>query len=92
MNVTLMRWLLDMPKRTTLTSIRIYQRTFSPDHGPLRRLYPHGYCKFHPTCSQYTYEAVEKLGIIRGLWLGGLRVLRCNPWSRGGHDPIPGKK
>lgn len=66
--------------------IRLYQKTFSPDHGPLKHFYPHGYCKYYPTCSQYGYEVIKKRGII----VGGLktiwRILRCNPWSKGGVD------
>lgn len=92
MNAFTLRWFLEMPKRSVLLTIRVYQRTFSPDHGPLRRLHPYGFCKYHPTCSQYTYEAVDKLGIIHGLWLGCRRVLRCTPWSQGGFDPVPKKK
>jgi putative membrane protein insertion efficiency factor len=85
----IVRFLLNLPKLLVLKSIRVYQRLFSPDHGPLRVLYPHGFCRFYPSCSQYTYEAVEQLGIIRGLSLGTWRVLRCTPWSKGGHDPVP---
>ncbi|OGK40547.1 membrane protein insertion efficiency factor YidD [Candidatus Roizmanbacteria bacterium RIFCSPHIGHO2_12_FULL_44_10] len=44
-------------------------------------------CRFRPTCSQYTYQAVEKYGVIKGLYLGMRRILRCHPWSRGGYDP-----
>lgn len=43
-------------------------------------------CRFVPSCSEYTYEAVDKYGTIKGLWLGLKRVVRCNPWSKGGVD------
>lgn len=69
--------------------IRLYQRTLSPDHGWFAALYPHGYCKFHPTCSMYTYQAIARYGVIKGSWLGGARILRCNPWNAGGVDPVP---
>ena len=47
-------------------------------------------CKFHPTCSAYALEALERRGAIQGLWLTAWRVLRCNPWSRSAHDdPVP---
>ena len=45
-------------------------------------------CRFTPTCSQYTYTAVEKYGSIKGLWIGFKRVIRCHPFSKGGYDPI----
>lgn len=46
-------------------------------------------CRFHPTCSNYFLEAVEKHGFLRGSWLGCWRILRCNPWGRMGLDPVP---
>lgn len=75
-------------KETLKSLIRLYQKALSPDHGWLRVLYPTGYCKFQPTCSQYTYEAVDRYGAIRGSWLGIKRVFRCNPWNAGGEDPV----
>lgn len=69
-----------------LKMIRLYQKTFSFDYGIFKFLYPRGFCRFHPTCSEYAYRAVEKYGIFRGgskaLW----RVLRCHPFSQGGVD------
>jgi len=44
------------------------------------------YCRFVPTCSEYTYEAVEKYGVMRGLWMGLGRVIRCHPWGKSGID------
>jgi putative membrane protein insertion efficiency factor len=84
--------ILAVPKIVALKAIRLYQRTISPDHGPFRRLFAHGYCKFHPTCSAYMYQAVDELGITRGLYLGTIRIFRCNPWSQGGFDPVPKRK
>ena len=75
-------------RRLALYCLRLYQRTLSLDHGPLRRFFPYGYCRFHPTCSEYAYQAVSRYGIIRGSWLGLRRILRCNPWNKGGEDPL----
>ena len=68
--------------------ITVYQRTLSPDHGFPKGRFPYGYCKYYPSCSQYTKEALEKFGLVKGISLGLKRVLRCNPWSQGGLDPI----
>ena len=46
-------------------------------------------CKFYPTCSEYTKQAIEKYGVIKGIYLGIKRILRCNPFSKGGYDPVP---
>jgi len=68
--------------------IKIYQKTISPDHGFFKFLHPYGYCRFKPTCSEYTISAIEKYGIIKGGIKATWRVLRCNPWSKGGWDPL----
>jgi hypothetical protein len=71
-----------------LALICLYQKTFSPDHGYISRFFPSGYCRFYPTCSEYTYQAIDKYGIFRGGMKGFLRILRCNPWNPGGEDPL----
>lgn len=71
-----------------LNLIKIYQKTLSLDHGYLSKLFPFGYCKFQPTCSEYAYQAINKYGIIKGSWLSMKRILRCNPLNRGGNDPV----
>lgn len=68
--------------------IKIYQKTLSFDHGPLNYLYPHGFCRFHPTCSEYSIQVIEKYGPIRGALKTIWRVLRCNPFNKGGYDPV----
>lgn len=76
------------PRRLVVKLIKIYQKTFSFDHGPLKSLYPHGFCRFNPSCSQYGVEAIEKYGIIKGGMMTSWRILRCNPWNKGGNDPV----
>jgi len=61
--------------------IKIYQILISPLLGPS--------CRFTPTCSQYTIEAIQKHGPFKGGWLGFRRILRCHPWGGCGHDPVP---
>jgi putative membrane protein insertion efficiency factor len=68
-------------RRLILIAIRIYQWTLSPLLG--------GSCRFHPTCSCYTAEAVERFGAWQGSWLGLKRIARCHAWNPGGYDPVP---
>jgi putative membrane protein insertion efficiency factor len=67
-------------RHAVLAPIRIYQRLISP--ALPRR------CKYHPTCSAYAVQAIESYGILRGVVLAGWRLLRCNPFSHGGYDPV----
>ncbi len=70
--------------------IRLYQVTISPDHSALMtRILRSGVCRFHPTCSQYTYEAIDKYGVFKGGAMGIWRIVRCNPFNPGGFDPVP---
>ena len=68
-------------KRLALASIRLYKRFISPMMPPS--------CRFEPTCSVYTYQAIEKYGVIKGGWLGAKRISRCHPLNPGGFDPVP---
>ena len=71
-------------KRFVLAGVRAYQRRISP-HLPRR-------CRFEPTCSAYAVEAIERFGAPRGLTLAAWRLLRCNPFSHGGHDPVSAQR
>ncbi len=68
-------------KKILILLIKGYRRFISP-------LFPPS-CRFRPTCSQYTLEAIEKFGAIQGSWLGLKRILRCHPFHPGGYDPVP---
>jgi putative membrane protein insertion efficiency factor len=68
-------------KQLFLKLIRFYQIVLSPVLG--------SNCIYTPTCSHYTYEAIERFGVIRGGWLGAKRIARCTPFHEGGYDPVP---
>ncbi len=76
-------------KQLLILSIKLYQKTLSPDHGWFKARWPHGYCRFHPTCSQYAIDALQEHGAVKGTWLAVKRIARCNPFSQPGVDPIP---
>lgn len=67
-------------KKISIFLIKLYKLIFSPLMG--------NQCRFHPTCSQYTKEAIEKYGFLKGWRLGIKRILRCNPFCKGGYDPL----
>ena len=67
-------------RRVAVTPIRVYQKLLSPAVGSR--------CKYYPSCSEYAAQAIDRFGILRGLVLAGWRLLRCNPWSHGGFDPV----
>lgn len=78
---------LNLPSLIVIKAIQLYQKTLSPDHSPLlKRFWPHGFCRFYPSCSEYGIQAIRKYGFWRGIWKTTGRVLRCNPWNQGGHD------
>jgi uncharacterized protein len=81
-----------MLKKLVLAAIRVYQITLSFDHGWPSFLFPNGFCRFNPSCSEYGYKAIKHHGVIKGVLMTSWRILRCNPWSHGGNDPVPDKE
>jgi len=61
--------------------LRVYRALISPIYGQV--------CRYHPSCSAYALEAVQRHGAMHGCWLAARRVTRCNPWAAGGYDPVP---
>ena len=86
---SIIRYISRLPNKMFIALITLYQKTLSPDHGIFKSLYPNGYCKFHPTCSEYSIEAFKKHGFLGGLYLTVKRVIRCQPFCEGGIDPVP---
>ena len=76
--------LREWPRKAAVAAIRFYQLALSPLKGPC--------CRFTPTCSEYAMEAIQKHGVIKGTGLAIWRVLRCNPFMKGGYDPVPEPK
>lgn len=70
-------------KKFFILLIKIYKKTISPLICVLGF-----HCKYYPSCSEYTKQAIEKYGVIKGLTMGFFRILRCNPFSKGGYDPV----
>lgn len=71
-------------RKFALAAIRFYQYAISPLMA--------NHCRFYPSCSCYTHQAIEQYGLLKGGWLSLKRIFRCNPWNAGGYDPIPAKK
>lgn len=69
------------PRNIVIRMIRVYQKMVSPNLGKN--------CRYSPTCSSYTAEAIARFGVIRGGWLGMKRIGRCHPFREGGYDPVP---
>jgi putative membrane protein insertion efficiency factor len=68
-------------RKLAVAAITAYRYTISPMLGPA--------CRFHPSCSEYAQQAIDRHGLARGGWLAARRLCRCHPWHPGGHDPVP---
>ena len=71
---------MSLIRRVVILPLRAYQLAISPMFGER--------CRYYPSCSEYAAQAIGRFGILRGLVLAGWRLLRCNPWSKGGVDPV----
>lgn len=78
------RMIWNLPKNLLIAFIRLWRWAISPLYGPT--------CKYYPSCSAYGLEAVHRYGAVRGGALTAWRILRCNPWSDGGIDDVPGTR
>lgn len=76
-----MRWVLMLPRGTLLLLIQVYQHSVGLLLPPA--------CRYHPTCSRYAAEAIQRHGAGRGSWLTLRRLARCQPWGGSGYDPVP---
>jgi hypothetical protein len=70
----------NLPKKIAVASVKFYQYAISPHLMPA--------CRYTPTCSQYTIEAITKYGALKGSWMGAKRMARCGPWGGSGYDPV----
>jgi len=68
-------------KKFLIAAVKFYRKSISPARPPC--------CRFSPTCSEYALEALEKYGALKGSWLALRRLLKCNPFHKGGYDPVP---
>ena len=87
----MMRFILSIQKNIGKFLIRVYQKLFSFDHSFWSKWVGVKVCIYEPSCSEYTYQAIDKFGLVRGGIMGFFRILRCNPFNEGGTDPLPEK-
>ncbi|WP_430591817.1 membrane protein insertion efficiency factor YidD [Humidisolicoccus flavus] len=76
-----MRTLVLIPRNVAAFILGLYRRFISPIYGDV--------CRYYPSCSYYTLQAIQQYGVIRGVWMGTRRIARCHPWAEGGIDDIP---
>lgn len=85
----IIQFIINIPKEIGKLLIKFYQYFFSFDHSFWAKYVNTRVCIHEPSCSQYTYEAVDKFGLILGSIMGFFRIMRCNPFAKGGYDPVP---
>jgi putative membrane protein insertion efficiency factor len=72
-------WLL--PRNLCVVILRVYRAVISPLYGDV--------CRYYPSCSHYALQAIQQYGVVRGIFMGTLRIARCHPWAEGGVDDVP---
>jgi uncharacterized protein len=82
---------IKLPAKVVMFLIRIYQKLFSFDHAFWANPQTYRICIYEPSCSEYTYQALGRFGLIKGSVMGISRIIRCNPFVKGGYDPVPNK-
>lgn len=70
-----------LPRNISVVILRVYRAVISPLYGDV--------CRYYPSCSSYTLQAIQQYGVLRGSWLGVRRIGRCHPWAAGGVDDVP---
>jgi uncharacterized protein len=78
---TALTFLLLLPRNICVLILRAYRAVISPLYGNV--------CRYYPSCSHYTLNAIQTHGVVKGIWLGSLRIVRCHPWAAGGVDDVP---
>jgi putative membrane protein insertion efficiency factor len=76
-------FLLLLPRNACVLILRAYRAVISPLYGDV--------CRYYPSCSAYALQAIQRYGVIKGVWLGTLRIARCHPWALGGVDDVPAR-
>jgi len=77
----IMAFTLLLPRNLCVVVLRVYRAVISPLYGDV--------CRYYPSCSHYTMQAIQHHGVVKGVWLGTRRIARCHPWAEGGIDDIP---
>jgi len=89
--MNILNLIINLPRNIGKLLIRIYQFFLSFDHSFWSKWINYRICIHDPSCSEFTYQAINRFGLIKGSIMGFFRIMRCNPFSEGGYDPVPDK-
>ena len=79
--IVVLRTIQYLPRNLCVAILRLYRAVISPLYGDV--------CRYYPSCSSYALQAIQRYGVVRGIWMGTKRIARCHPWGGHGHDPVP---